>query len=120
MRTLFAALALLLATPLAARAGEDPPGTEAVTILLHRAKPIKTALQGTTAVCDAPSIVGAELTEEGLVLRGLSLGTTLCGLRGSFGQQLGVLRVTVVTPPAPPAPKAPSRREGPASEGPAQ
>lgn len=115
MRPLFTALALLLAAPLAAGAAEDPPGTEPVSVVLHRSTPIKTGQQGTTAVCDDPAVASPELTEEGLVLRGLSLGTTLCGLRGVSGQQLGLLRVTVVAPP-PPKSKSPAQRQGAADD----
>lgn len=98
MRTLFAAFLLLLAASLAARASENPPGMQAVTVILDSTTPVKTAQQGTTAICDDPTIVSPALGKEGLVLHGLALGTTLCGLRGSSGQQLGLLRVTVVAP----------------------
>ena len=97
MRSLFAALALLLCTP-AARADDDPPGTTQLSLHLNSTQLLPSP-PGSTAVCDDPAVVVAEVTEQGLALRGVSIGTTLCGLRGPAGQQVGVLRVKVIHKP---------------------
>jgi len=107
------AAAALLA-PLAGIAqGEDAP----YRLSLKVGETVELCRTGTitcpagNAICDDLSVVAAEITDRGLVFRGLKAGTTLCSAGTAGGQGMRrVYRVTVtgvrpVTPPAsPPTP----------------
>lgn len=58
-----------------------------------------------TSICDDPKIARVELGKAGPEIKGVSPGTTLCGILGSGGFRR-MLRVTVKAPEAP-SPKKP-------------
>jgi hypothetical protein len=53
-----------------------------------------------TSLCDDPGVVAYEVGKAGAELKGVKVGSTLCGLLGSSGVRT-VVRVTVVPPPPP-------------------
>ncbi len=110
---------LLLAVSLSAQAQEgpaDPEGTVVVVLEVGEATDAP-ARAGAMVICDDPSIVAPELVGDGgtsFLLRGLAVGTTLCGVRqeGQIPGGLYRIRVTpkkkkpaAVEAPTPPPPK---------------
>ena len=102
------ALALLVAVaaPLAAT-GEDAgaPADDAISLTVKVGEVVALCATGTiicpagAAICDDPGVVMPETTGEGLVLRGVKPGKTLCSALSAQG--LGfrrVYRVEVVRP----------------------
>lgn len=96
MRTLrFASLLCALAVAAAARADEDPAGTQALELEVGSAKVIP-APDGSRVLCDDGSVAAGEVTGGNFKVRGLRPGTTLCGVRQPGELPGGLYRVTVI------------------------
>ncbi len=88
---------LALATP--ALAADPPDAPYPLTITLGRILALcrtgTIACPAREAICDDPAIATPDDTPDGLGLRGVAPGTTLCSARGASWQRR-VYRVTVV------------------------
>ena len=92
---LFAVLLLLLSVD--APGGEgDPPGTVSVDLEAGETSPVQ-AESGASVICDDPHVVAPEFTADGngLLLRALEPGSTLCGVWLKGGKPGGLYRVNV-------------------------
>jgi hypothetical protein len=92
---LFAVLLLLLSVD--APGGEgDPPGTVSVDLEAGETSPVQ-AESGASVICDDPHLVAPEFTADGngLLLRALEPGSTLCGVWLKGGKPGGLYRVKV-------------------------
>src|SRR6266403_6113980 len=92
---LFALLLLLLSVD--APGGEgDPPGTVSVDLEAGETSPVQ-AESGASVICDDPHVVAPEFTADGngLLLRALDPGSTLCGVWLKGGKPGGLYRVKV-------------------------
>jgi hypothetical protein len=90
MRTLLA-LALLLATPAFA---DDPEGTRTMELHVGQSKSIP-APDGSRIVCDDPDVAAGQLDKGEFSIKGLKVGTTLCGVRQPGELPGGLYRVRV-------------------------
>ena len=90
-----ASLLCALALAAAARADEDPSGTQSLEIEVGSAKPIP-APDGSRVLCDDGSVAAAEVTGGKFLVRGLRPGTTLCGVRQPGEIPGGLYRVRVI------------------------
>ena|SRR5436190_12218666 len=98
-------LTALLLAPLAASAS-DPEGTEVLELHVGKTRDIP-APNGSRMHCDDPSVVSAELSEGGLMLRAVAEGSTLCGVRKPGELPGGLYRVKVTKAP----PEKPAKKE---------
>jgi hypothetical protein len=97
MKIAAALTALALGSPVALAEGPTPLELsvgERVNVCTAKlaACPVQTSL------CDDPRIASVELGKSGAELRGVSPGTTLCGIVGAGGLRR-VVRVTVIAAP---------------------
>jgi len=91
MRWMLIALSLLAGPALA----DDPAGTTPLTLEIGATKKLSLP-PGGRIICDDTSVVAAETGATTVTLRGLKIGTTLCGVRGAGETAAGVYRITVV------------------------
>ena len=105
----FVATLLLALAPLA-RADDSPQLFE---LEPGEAKLVGTAQPAGFAICDDPAIASHSMSEQGLVVQGHALGSTICGIRNPSGAIIALLKVVVgpkkpapAAAPPPPAPKA--------------
>lgn len=100
MRRTVAAVALLLAG--AARAGEGRPVRLAVGEVVKLCKAGLVMCPASTFLCDHPEIALIENGPEGVELKGVAPGTTVCSVLGPGQAFRAVLEVTVTPPPEAP------------------
>ena len=97
MRITLVALLVLAGAARADDPPSDPEGTMRVELEVGDATDAP-ARAAATVICDDPSIVAPELTGDGgtsFVLRGIKVGTTLCGVRQEGQIPAGLYRLVV-------------------------
>jgi hypothetical protein len=97
MKAMWRAIGCVLLLAGAAHA-DDPAGTQTLELYVDATKFI-VAPDGSRIVCDDPSVVSADLVDGKLQLRGLKVGTTLCGVRHPGELPGGLYRVRVAPKP---------------------
>ncbi len=102
-RTCTLSLALFASGATAARAeAAAPDGAHELKVSVGESIPIcgtnTIICPASGSICDDPSIVAGEITDQGLVFRGKKPGTTLCSAQGSGGQGARSLYRITVTP----------------------
>src|SRR6266478_5837450 len=114
---LFAVLLFLFSVDVPGGEG-DPPGTVSLDLEAGESKPIE-AESGASVICDDPHVVALEFTADGngLLLRALEPGSTLCGvwLRGE--KPGGLYRVKVRAKKAEPKPAPAPASAGAVKDG---
>lgn len=101
---------VVLAAPLAGAAADDEPGVIRVEMLVGQ---VATVSGGPIRelICDDGALVRPEYVENGVALKGLRAGNTLCSFRDAASVRR-VLRVVVREPPASDGASSPAKGGG--------